>query len=430
MGIKEDLKRFKEIGEENREDLSEYIKHGQLGGEDTVKVPIKVVNLPQFEYDKFDMGGVAAGEGDVGDPVEVPDGEAGDGEGDSDEPGDGEGEHGYYEMEPEEFAEELDDELGLDLDPKGKAVKEEVEGAMVDLARSGPSATLDFERMFKKGLKRKMAFHFDEDYLREVLKVEGVGPQKAFEWARNHNIPVSKGWLSNEYQNISDSEKQEHESVESIEQTRDQTLNARDIKHVPIREEDERYKYPKIKKEYEKNAVVVFIRDVSGSMGERKRELVERVFTPMDWYLRGKYDHAEFIYIAHDYSAWEVERDDFFGIQSGGGTQISSAYELTKQILEEDYNWSEWNRYVFAAGDGENSRDDSNENVIPLMKDIPANLHGYLEVNTPGGWRNGSHKEAVDNEFDEDSNVATAFVREEKDVTRAISEILSQEDNE
>jgi len=72
-------------------------------------------------------------------------------------------------------------------------------------------------------------------------------------------------------------------------------------------------------------------------MRQKKRELVERTFTPLDWYLQGKYDNAEFVYIAHDADAWEVDREEFFGIRSGGGTRISSAYEVAMERLEEEY---------------------------------------------------------------------------------------------
>jgi len=41
-------------------------------------------------------------------------------------------------MDPEEFARELDEELGLDLEPKGKRVVEEMEGDYTDTARAGP----------------------------------------------------------------------------------------------------------------------------------------------------------------------------------------------------------------------------------------------------------------------------------------------------
>ena len=429
MGLREDLDRFRKVGEEEREDLEEFIKHGQMDSGD-IKIPIKVVDLPEFEYDQFSMGGVGQGEGEVGDPVDV-DAEQ-EGEGDGDEAGEEGGEHGYYEMDPEEFAQELDDRLGLDLDPKGKKVKEITEGAMVEKVRSGPDATVDFEELYKKGLKRKLALFFDEDYLREVMKVEGMGMTAAFEWAREKNIPVSKGWIEQEYFDIPREERTKYDSIDEIEQERRRAPTAKELNSVQLRREDKRHKYPETSKEYEKNAVIVFIRDVSGSMGESKRELVERVFTPLDWYLTGKYDNAEFHYIAHDAEAWEVEREKFFGIQSGGGTRISSAYLLAQEILEENYSWSEWNRYVFAAGDGENWRQDTEEEVIPLMEEIDCNLHGYVQVESDDryGMSSGDHGEMLEEHFGEDSNVAVTYLDNKNDVMDSIETILSTEDSE
>lgn len=436
MGLKSDLDRFREIGEEKRQDLTDFIEKRKLearGGE--IRVPIKIVNLPEFAYDQWDMGGVGQGEGNQGQPIDadIDSDKPGEGdEGDSDEAGEGEGQHGHYEMDPEEFSKELDEELGLDLEPKGKQIKEEKEGDLVDLARAGPDSTLDFERMFKKALKRELSFFFDEDYLREVLKVDGMGPQNTFEWAREENIPVSKEWIDREYQNIPSRELSKYNSISDIEKEMKSVPNARDVNQVPLRKQDKKHKYPEVVKEYEKSAVIVFIRDVSGSMGEEKRNLVERVFTPLDWYLTGKYDNAEFIYIAHDSESWRVDREDFFGIQSGGGTQISTAYELTQKILDKSYPWSEWNRYVFASGDGENWRDDTKNNVIPLMKDIDANLHAYLQVapkTRHGVFSHGKHGRILEDEFDESSNVAVTTVHSADETSDALYEILSQEDN-
>jgi uncharacterized sporulation protein YeaH/YhbH (DUF444 family) len=430
MGLKEDLERFREVGEEKREDLKEYIKKGEIQAGDGIRVPIKQIQLPEFRYDKMDMGGVGQGEGDVGDPVDV-DGEQ-EGEGEGDEAGEGSEEHGFYEMDPEEFADELDEELDLNLEPKGKKIKEITEGAMVDLVRSGPDSTLDFERMWKKGLKRSLATFFDEEYLREVLKVDGMGPQSAFEWARDNNIQVSKDWLETEYQGISDGELSKHSSIEDIERDYQVTPNASDIDNVALREEDKQHKYPEIKKEYEKNAVIVFIRDVSGSMRKKKREIVEQIFTPLHWYLTGKYDNAQFIYVAHDAEAWEVERREFFGLKSAGGTKVSSAYELTKERLEDDYEWSDWNRYIFAAGDGENWQSDTEDKVIPLMKDIDANLHAYLEADpqdSPSSLSSAKHADLVEDELGDRDNVAVARAQSKEDALDCIEKILSTEDS-
>ncbi|WP_435068653.1 YeaH/YhbH family protein [Haloplanus sp. C73] len=437
MGLREDLDRFREVGERRRQDLTEFIRHGTLGGSDadSIQIPIKVVDLPEFEYDPQDRGGVGQGQDgtpDVGQPVGQPQPDDGDEEGD---PGGEGGDHEYYEMDPEEFAQELDEELGLDLEPKGKTVVEEVEGDFTELTRAGPNSTLDFERLFKRGLKRKLAMDFDEEYVREAMRVAGATPDEVFRWCRGENIHVSRAWIDDQWETVPDDERGRWASFEEMAETVERTTTLERIRrdglrNVPFRREDERYRHPEVTEQTEKNVVVVNIRDVSGSMREAKRELVERTFTPLDWYLTGKYDRAEFVYIAHDAEAWEVDREDFFGIRSGGGTRISSAYELAAEVLEERYPWSEWNRYVFAAGDSENSSNDTRENVVPLMESISANRHAYVETQPGGAAINATHAEEVERAFDDDESVVVTSVGAPADVTDAIYDILHTEATE
>jgi uncharacterized sporulation protein YeaH/YhbH (DUF444 family) len=409
MGLRDDLDRYRRVGEERRDDLAEFIQYGDLGQSrrDEIRIPIKIVELPEFEYDRRDLGGVGQGDADEGDAVGRP--QQGDGDEDG-EPGEGEGEHGYYEMDPEEFAEELEQEFELQLEPKGKAVVEEKEGDMTDVVRSGPRSTLDLERMFKRGLRRKLASQFDPEYVREALRVDGMDPEDVYGWARRDSINVSKRWLEETYAEMDAEERARWSSLEEMEENVDRRTPAQLVRadsRVPFRSEDERYRFPEVVEEHESKVVVVNIRDVSGSMGSEKRELVERTFTPLDWYLQGKYEEAEFVYIAHDIDAWEVDRGEFFGIQSGGGTKISSAYELAAEILEERYPWSDWNRYVFTAGDGENSSNDSKERVVPLIEGMDANLHAYVETQPSGGSVNATHSQELTDAFDGDKVVVT-----------------------
>jgi len=268
MGLRDDLERYREVGEQRRQDLAEFIQYGDLGRSrrDSVRIPIKIVDLPEFAYDQLDMGGVGQGDGDTpqpGDPVGQPD-DDGDEDG---EPGEEGGDHEYYEMDPEEFAEELDEELGLDLDPKGKKVIEEKEGDFTDITRTGPTSTLDFERLFKQGLKRKLAMDFDEEFVREALKIDGWGPQTVYEWARaEENLPVSRAWVENAYGELPDDEKTTWASLEEMEESVERTDTAQRIRRegvdqIPFRREDERFRYPEIIEEREKNVVVVNIRD-------------------------------------------------------------------------------------------------------------------------------------------------------------------------
>ena len=428
MGLRDDLKRFEEIGEQRRQDLIDFIKNGQLGTDDTIQVPIKIVDLPEFVYDKRDMGGVGQGQGGTpedGQQVGEPDDADSDDGDDGDEPGDEGGDHGYYEMDPEEFAEELDRELELDLEPKGKEIEEVADGDFSDVARQGPSTMLDLDHLFKRGLQRKLAVEFDEEYVRNGLRVDGATPEDVYEWARNKQIPVSYEWIEREAEQINWAKFDSFDEMEAEceRQSVSQMIQREGINDIPFRPQDERYRHQETSKEKQTNAVIINIRDVSGSMGKTKRELVERVFTPMDWYLQGKYENAEFHYIAHDAQAWEVDREDFFGLKSGGGTRISSAYELAEEILE-DYPWSEWNRFVFAAGDGENSRHDTQDMVVPMIKDMSANKHGYVEVKSSGSI-NGTHGEILLDEFGPgESNVSVSAVDSTEHVTDAIEAIL------
>ncbi len=442
MGLKDHIRRFEEVGEEFRQDLREFIREGEFepSTEETIRIPVKVVDLPEIAYDPIDKGGVGmAGDADAqpdqGQPVEVPgQPEKGDGEdGDGDEAGEDGDEHAdYYDMDPEQFAKELDDELELDLEPKGKKVAEETEGPLKEVTERGTRSTLMLREWFTEGLKRKLATDFDEGYVREALKVDGWGVDEVFAWAREQHIPVSRDWIADAARDLDEDERDEWESIEEMEDAVDhEPVGARirreGIEEVPLRREDQQFRHPEIEQEYEKNVVVVNIRDVSGSMRAEKRDLVERTFVPLDWYLTGKYENAEFLYIAHNAEAWEVDRGEFFRLSSSGGTQISSAYDLAAQVLEEEYPWAEWNRYVFAAGDGENRTGDTEDNVIPQMEQLDANLHGYVQTQ-PGASSRGRHGDAVREHFGEGSNVAVAEVNTDEDVIDAIETILSTED--
>ncbi|ELY74112.1 hypothetical protein C488_11879, partial [Natrinema pellirubrum DSM 15624] len=60
MGLRDDLERFREVGEERREDLADFIQYGDLAGSGPgeINIPVKIVSLPEFEYDQRDQGGV------------------------------------------------------------------------------------------------------------------------------------------------------------------------------------------------------------------------------------------------------------------------------------------------------------------------------------------------------------------------------------
>lgn len=413
-----DINRFNEIGEKNRMDLKEFIKNGQLGQD--IKIPIKIIELPEFEYDKLHQGGIGKGDAEQGDPVDTNESEDGDGT----EPGDESSEHGYYDMNPEEFSKQLDEELGLDFEPKGRSVTKITEGDYNDTRKSGPKSTLDKNYLFKQAIKRHAAIYIDEEYIKEILRVKGYGIKKTWVWCSNNNIPISKQKIKSLYSNIEN--KNKYNSITDISRTLNTIPPKSSYKDMKFRQEDERYLSPEVIEKPEMNAVVVNIRDVSGSMRKQKRELVERILTPMDWYLQGKYENVEFVYIAHDSSAWEVNREEFFGIKSGGGTRISSAYELLSKEILSNYPWESWNRYIFAAGDGENTTSDTRNNLIPYLKEINATKHCYIEVQPNSSrFSNPEVADKLKNEFsDNKENYRIVQLKNKKEIINKIKYIL------
>ncbi len=96
---------------------------------------------------------------------------------------------------------------------------------------------------------------------------------------------------------------------------------------IPIRE-DMRYRSWKTEEEPDANAVIIYMMDVSGSMGDEQKEIVRIESFWIDTWLRKQYKGIETRFIIHDAAAREVDRDTFFRTRESGGTMISSAYRL------------------------------------------------------------------------------------------------------
>lgn len=112
-------------------------------------------------------------------------------------------------------------------------------------------------------------------------------------------------------------------------------------------------------------AVMFCIMDVSGSMDQATKEIAKRFFILLYLFLRRNYEKTELVFIRHHTSAKEVDEEEFFYSRETGGTIVSSALKLTKEIIDERYPMADWNIYVAQASDGDNWNDDS-----PLCKQI------------------------------------------------------------
>lgn len=159
---------------------------------------------------------------------------------------------------------------------------------------------------------------------------------------------------------------------------------------VPIRR-DLRYRSWNETKAPHSNAVIIYMMDVSGSMGGEQKELVRLEAFWIDTWLRRNYEGIESRYIVHDVAAKEVDKEAFYSLREDGGTRISSAFSACRKLLEEKYDPNMWNVYLFHFSDGDNSSEADNRQCVKILNEdlLPVcNMFGYCQVASAYGSGN------------------------------------------
>lgn len=156
---------------------------------------------------------------------------------------------------------------------------------------------------------------------------------------------------------------------------------------IPIRA-DRVYRAWKETKRQQSKALIIYMLDVSGSMGNEQKEIVRLESFWIDAWIRSQYQNVDVRYIIHDAVAREVDRETFFHTRESGGTIISSAYKLFLKIIEEHFDPAEWNIYPFHFSDGDNWSGNDTEECLQLLSEkiLPiANQFCYGQVESEYG---------------------------------------------
>lgn len=128
-------------------------------------------------------------------------------------------------------------------------------------------------------------------------------------------------------------------------------------------------------------AVMFCIMDVSASMGKEEKYLAKRFFFFLYMFLRRKYTKVDIIFVRHHEEAAEVDEENFFHSKESGGTVVSSAVKLTKDIIEQRYNVNDWNIYVAQASDGDNYNTDTPVCYNAMRELLPiVQYYAYVEI--------------------------------------------------
>lgn len=195
---------------------------------------------------------------------------------------------------------------------------------------------------------------------------------------------------------------------------------------VPIRR-DLRYRSYRTAVKPQANAVVIYMMDVSGSMGDEQKEIVRLESFWINTWLRRNYKGLETRFIIHDAAAKEVDEKTFFSTSESGGTLISSAYKLCKKIIDEEYPLTEWNIYPFHFSDGDNWSGEDTRLCIKLLKEyfLPSvNMFGYGQVESKYG--SGQFLKDLEKAFPEDDRLVISRIENRDKIIQSIKDFLGK----
>ena len=129
-------------------------------------------------------------------------------------------------------------------------------------------------------------------------------------------------------------------------------------------------------------AVMFCLMDVSGSMGEREKDLAKRFYILLHLFLKRRYERVELVFIRHTHTAQEVDEETFFYSRQSGGTIVSTALDEMIKIYQDRYSTADWNIYAAQASDGYTQAGDAQRCVELLNSEIMpvCQYYAYIEI--------------------------------------------------
>jgi uncharacterized sporulation protein YeaH/YhbH (DUF444 family) len=139
-------------------------------------------------------------------------------------------------------------------------------------------------------------------------------------------------------------------------------------------------------------SVEVYVLDISGSMRGDYLALVRKTIFVLWYYLERRYPTNLRRYIVFQDAAEEKTRDEFFRVESSGGTHISTGFRKAVELLG---GVTEYDKFLFLFTDGETSSGDIDAAKTAYAEALGAfDLVTYGHIN-PGGRSIGGFSEFV-----------------------------------
>ncbi|GGY05913.1 YeaH/YhbH family protein [Paludibacterium paludis] len=352
------LRRFKA---QIKEAVSRAIKGRSITDIDSgekVSIPVKDISEPSFRHGRSGQWDhVHPGNQDHlrGDRIARPQGGGGSGGGKASQ--DGEGEDDFaFQLSHEEFMNVFFDDLALPNLVKTQLMGiEEFKPVRAGYTNDGTPANINIVRSLRGALARRVAM-----------------------------AAPTLSRLSDEEEELDSLIEEDDESVLEVREKRRHIHQLREkLAAIPFIDPfDLRYNNRVRQPHPTSQAVMFCLMDVSGSMDEAKKDMAKRFFILLYLFLQRNYEKIEVVFIRHHTSAMEVNEEDFFHSRESGGTVVSSALNLMKDIIQKRYAGSQWNIYAAQASDGDNWDSDS-ANCAKLLEEalLPfCQYYAYIEI--------------------------------------------------
>jgi hypothetical protein len=324
---------------------------------ESVSIPAKDLSEPQFTHGRDGVWEqVFAGNDQfhAGDEVQRPMGGEGRGGGAS-ESGESQDEF-VFQLSREEFLNVFFDDLALPNLVKTQLARiTDYKSVRAGFTSSGVPANINVIRSMRGALGRRLAI--GTPYREQLREAE----------EKLEELVETRGEDDDEVQALREQISRLRAKIEAIP-----FIDSFDLRY------NNRVRQPKPSTQ----AVMFCIMDVSGSMDEQKKSIAKRFFMLLYLFLRRTYELIDVVFIRHHTTAREVDEEDFFHSRESGGTVVSSALHLMRDIALERYAGGNWNIYAAQASDGDNWENDSPicgelllNGVLPLVQ-----YFAYIEI--------------------------------------------------
>jgi sporulation protein YhbH len=225
------------------------------------------------------------------------------------------------------------------------------------------------------GIQYTLEFRIDDivDWLWEEMQLPNLeakaGKSREDDWTR-------EGWDRRGARARLDRRRSLKESIK-----RRGVQNASGAESPAFTDDDLRFRQLAKREQPATQAVVILLLDVSGSMGERERQIAKTFFFWAIQGLRRQYRHLDLVFIAHTSEAWEFQEEEFFRVSGTGGTVASAGLKKVREVIDARFSPSQYNIYLFYASDGENFPSDQPQ-ALAALEDLvnDCNYAGFLEV--------------------------------------------------